>query len=141
MTIHIVLEQHRLLIHKVTREVYQVYEVLPNGNVILECECDGSMQHDDDRVNGDGTPEEVLKKYEVWQPGMVIFDRTGKSSFCGWDSNTTRKSGWSPNRGSGFFGVPSKEIESRVFTDQPPCMPPMFSTKGLDRLKLRGDPK
>ena len=124
VTVQVVLEQHRLLIHKETREIYQVEEVLPNGNVILECECDGSAQHDDDRVNGDGTPEEVLKTYEVWHPGMVVFDRTGKTRFCG------KENGW-----KAFFGVPPKEVESRVFVDQPPWMPPAFSTKGLARLE------
>ena len=130
MTVHVVLEQHRLLVHKISRDVFQVYEVLPNGNVILECECDGSMQHDDDMVNGDGSPEDVLKEYEVWQPGMVIRDRTGKTRFCGRENN------WKP-----FHGVPPREVEERVLASQPPWMPPVVNTRGLDRLELRRDPK
>jgi hypothetical protein len=57
----IVLEQGRLLIHKETRLVYTVHRVLPGGNVILECDDDGSLQNDDNPT-GDGSPEEVLQR-------------------------------------------------------------------------------
>lgn len=92
--------------------MYRVHRLLPGGNVILECDDDGSLQNDDSPV-GDGSPQQVLQTWEIWQPGMVIQDRTGKSVFC---------RGEAPRRS--FYGIPPLEIEQRVLASQPPSASP-----------------
>lgn len=91
----------QLFVHKESRLVYSVWQLLSNGNIILECDDDGSMQNDDD-PNGDGSPEEILVEYEPWKPGMIIRDRIGKGVF-------------SQFMGRGAFnGIPPAEIENQV---------------------------
>jgi hypothetical protein len=116
------LEKGRLLVAKESRLVYAVREVLPNGNVVLECDDDGSLQ--DDHPDGDGSPDHVLQTLEVWRPGMVIRDRTGKGVFC------REATGW-----EAFFGVPRADIEERVLANQPPGLPPALSTRGIEQSK------
>jgi len=118
----IVLEIGRLLVHKISRDVVSVYDILPNGKVVLEMDCDGSLQNDDN-IDGDGTPEEILAIYEPWRPGMVIRDLTGKGCFC------RENNSW-----HSFFGIPSQKIEQNVLANQKPWITPMFSIKGIERI-------
>jgi hypothetical protein len=118
-----VLEEGRLLVARESRLVYTVRKVLPNGNVVLECDDDGSLQDDDD-PDGDGSPDQLLETFEVWRPGMVIRDRTGKGVFC------REATGWRC-----FFGVPPADIEKRVLANQPAGLPPTLSTRGIERSK------
>src|SRR5215472_2342811 len=106
-----VLEPGRLLVCKESRLVYTVHQVLPNGNVVLECDDDGSVQNDDD-PEGDGSPDHVLETFAVWQPGMVVRDRTGKGVFCRGATGS-----------QAFFGVPPTDIEKGVLASQPPGLP------------------
>lgn len=71
------MKEDTLFVNKKTRLVYSIYKILSSGNIILECDDDGSLQNDDNPL-GDGSLKDILEEFEVWYPGIVTITRTGK---------------------------------------------------------------